>query len=132
MSFDWNSIKDPGGIPNNRPRGSNFSGDLSNGSYDVVKGLIPLQGGILSVGDVFTYVGASNTSLTNGSSYTVLAIGIYTFATPTVTTTGLKRPDTVTLTGNVVVDVDYLLTYFSRTTAASSVSPYGNQIPAHV
>jgi hypothetical protein len=131
-NFDWNSVADPGGINNNRPRGSNCSGDLSNNSYDVIKGLIPLQGGILSVGDVFQFVGTTNASLTNGSSYTVTAVNIYKFTPCTVTTTYAAAPDSVTLTGSITVSVDYLLVNFTRTTAASLVSPYGGQIPAHV
>jgi hypothetical protein len=128
-TFDWNSIPDPGGIANNRPRGSNCSGDLSNKNYDVIHGLIPLAGGVLSAGDVFKFVGTSNASLTNGSFYAVLSINIYTFTPCTVTTTFAAAPDSVTLTGGVIVSVDYLLTYFSRTTIASAVSPYGRQIP---
>jgi hypothetical protein len=128
-TFDWNSVSDPGGIANNRPRGSNCQGDLPNRYYDVTKGLIPLAGGILSVGDIWKFTGTSNTSLTNGSSYTVLSVGIYTFATPTVSTTSLPSPDSVVLTGNITVPVDYLLTNFKRTTVASLVSPTGGQIP---
>jgi hypothetical protein len=132
MTFDWNSIPDPGGVANNRPHGSNCSGDLSNKNYDVVKGLIPLVGGILSVGDVFKFVGTSNASLTNGSSYTVLSVNIYQFLPCTVTTTYAAAPDSVTLTGNVVVSVDYLLVNFTRTSAASPVNQYGNQVPPHI
>lgn len=130
--FDWNSIVDPGGIPNNRPRGSNFSGDLSNRNYDVIKGLIPLQGGILAVGDVFKFTGTTNASLTNGSTYTVASVNIYTFTPCTVTTTFAAAPDSITFTNGVIIAVDYLWGNFTRTFAASPIGPYGNQVPAHV
>ena len=131
-TFDWNSVQDPGGVPNNRPRGSHSSGDLGNQYYDVIKGLIPLAGGILSVGDTWKFTGVSNASLTNGSTYTVTSVNIYTFTACTVTTTAAVAPDSVTLTGGITVSVDYLAQYFTRTSAASLVSPYGGQIPPHV
>jgi len=77
-------------------------------------------------------VGTTNAGLTNGSSYTVQSVNIYTFTACTVSTTGANAPDSVTLTGGVVVSVDYLMVNFLRTSAASPVNQYGVQIPPHV
>lgn len=129
---DWNSIPDPGGIAANRPRRYQAPGDLPNRRYTVVHGQIPMRGGVLSAGDVWQFTGTTNGSLTNGSSYTVLAINLYAFLPCTVATTGANAPDSVVLTGNVIVSVDYLIQYFTRTSNATTANPVGNQIPLHV
>ena len=108
------------------------SGDLPNRRYTVVHGQIPMRGGVLSAGDVWQFTGTTNGSLTNGSSYTVLAINLYAFLPCTVATTGANAPDSVVLTGNVIVSVDYLIQYFTRTSNATTANPVGNQIPLHV
>jgi hypothetical protein len=137
-TFDWNSISDPGGVANNRPRGSNCSGDLSNHNYDVQKGLIYLAGdantvgGILSVGDVFKFTNTTNGTFTSGSSYTVQSVNIYQFLPCTISTTFANAPDSITFTSGATIAVDYLWGNFVRTSAASAVSPYGVQIPAHI
>jgi hypothetical protein len=134
MATDWNSIPDPGSIALNRPQGFACPGDLPNSSYSVEHGMIPLVGGILSVGDVWQFTAAStplNAPLATGTSYSVLSIALYEFAACTVTTTSANAPDSVTLSpGGVVVSVDYLLANFSRLTAANLTKNYGNQVPA--
>jgi hypothetical protein len=133
MAFDWNSVQDPGGIANNRPRGSTGAGYFLNNTYDVIKGKVVLPGGVLAIGDVWTFNSPTTAPFVNGSSYTVTGVTIYTTATTTIGgVTFTVGPDLVTLSGVTTISVDWLTGNFTRTTAASPVSPYGNQIPAHV
>ena len=125
---DWNSIPDPGGIAANRPNRYQArrpaEPTLSRGPWPDSHAR-----GSFDAGDVFKFAGTTNGTFTNGSSYTVLAVNLYAFLPCTVATTGLNSPDSVVLTGNVIVSVDYLIQYFTRTTAASTANQVGNQIP---
>ena len=87
----------------------------------------------MAIGDVWTFNSPTTSPFVNGSSYTVTGVTIYTTATTTIGgVTFTVGPDLVTLSGVTTISVDWLTGNFTRTTAASPVSPYGNQIPAHV
>jgi len=110
---------------------------LQNMNYSVCKGQVILPGKVpvLSVGDVWTYTASIPTlPFTTGSSYTITAITLFT-SPQTISGGGvtiLTGPDVVTLSGVNQVSVDQLITWFTRTYAASPIGPYGEQIPAHV